>query len=110
MLGLRIAREDTNEWVVKRVGVDKGGAMKKNLLQQLEAAGFKKCHVCSFVMKEPDHYCRRCGSQNQGNKQQEKEIVHLFDPRDYNQYSTLPLGYEARTTASLKKAICPQEA
>lgn len=85
--------------------------MKKNLLQQLEAAGFKKCHVCSFVMKECDLYCRRCGSQKCSHEHQhQKEIIHLFDPRDYNQYSTLPLGYEARTTASLKNPIRTQEA
>lgn len=85
--------------------------MKKNLSQQLEAAGFKKCHVCSFMMKEFNHYCRRCGTQNRNNEHQhEKEIIHLFDPRDYNQYSTLPLGHEARATSPLKQPIHLQEA
>lgn len=85
--------------------------MKKNLLQQLEAAGFKKCHVCSFLMKELDLYCRRCGSQKCSNEHQhQKEILQSFDPRDYNQSSTLALSHEARTTASLKNSIRTQEA
>jgi hypothetical protein len=84
--------------------------MKKNLLQQLEAAGFKKCQACSFVIKEVDLYCRRCGAENRSTEYApEKDIIHLFDPKDFNQYSTLPLGYEARVTGSLRSSMPAQE-
>lgn len=79
--------------------------MVGNLVQQLNTAGFKRCRDCAAMIKAADRYCRHCGaSRHIAEPLDEKEIIQLFDPQDYYQYSTLPQRQETKTTARLHDA------